>query len=594
MKKVLFIIMLLTSMVVMTCCTKDEISNLSTGNNNNTANTATDGSLSGNASANLGSGDLASFSVAVDKSTAEPSTTADAFYPEAEDNLDDATNSSDFTTEVAIDMSNPQTGTVNGVEITNSNGAIVCNHGSNKVCYVVSGTTSSGSLTILGEKKCKVKLNGANITSPDSAALNVLCKKRCFVYVADGTTNTLTDTKSDNEHKGALYCKGKLLFHGKGTLNVYGRHNNAIHSADYIIFNKGNNIYVNSTANHGIKANDGIFINGGIINVEVSATAAKGINCEDSIIVRGGRTTAITTGGGEYDSTESDTNASSGIKSDTNYAQYDGIVRLMSSGSGGKGLSTDGASTFYGGEMYIITSGSKYTYSSSLSSSPKGIKSDGNLTVNGGAIMVRSTGTNGEAIESKALLTINGGSVSAYSRQDDAINAAGDLSINGGYVLAYSTGNDGMDANGNFYLNGGVVYAIGASQPEVAMDANTEGGKKLYVNGGTIVAIGGLESGAQLSQSCYQASWNRNTWYSLTAGGETLAFQTPSSGGTTMVVSAASTPSLKSGVSASGGTACFGGMGIVNGSVSGGSEVSLSSYSGGAGMGGGMGPGRRW
>ena len=62
-----------------------------------------------------------------------------------------------------------------------------------------------------------------------------------------------------------------------------------------------------------------------------------------------------------------------------------------------------------------------------------------------------------------------------------------------------STNNDGIDANGNCYVKGGVVYAIGASSPEVAIDANSEEQKKLYVTGGTVIAVGGLESGASIS-----------------------------------------------------------------------------------------------
>ena len=135
-----------------------------------------------------------------------------------------------------------------------------------------------------------------------------------------------------------------------------------------------------------------------------------------------------------------------------------------------------------------------------------------------------------------------------------------------------------------------MVYAIGSSSPEVAIDANTEGGYKLYVEGGTLIAIGGLESGSSLTQSCYSASsWSQNTWYALTVGSNTYAFKTPSSGGTPLGVSGASTPTLASGVTISGGTSYFEGLLYQDVSVSGGSSVSLSSYSGGNG--GGWGPG---
>jgi hypothetical protein len=124
----------------------------------------------------------------------------------------------------------------------------------------------------------------------------------------------------------------------------------------------------------------------------------------------------------------------------------------------------------------------------------------------------------------------------------------------------------------------------------VAIDANTEQQKKLYVNGGVLFTIGGLESGSSLSQSCYQASsWSKNTWYALTVGDAVYCFKTPSSGGNGLVVSGASKPTLESGVTPSGGTEEFNGMAVFGGSASGGSSVSLSSYtsSSGGGPGGG-------
>ena len=209
----------------------------------------------------------------------------------------------------------------------------------------MSGTTANGSFTVMGDKKYAVKLNGVSITNPDSAALNLLSGKRAYIILADGTTNTLADGTGGSQ-KGALYCKGKLLFNGSGQLSVTGNTNNGIHSADYIVFNKGNNIYVRSTANHGIKANDGVFINGGILNVEVSAAAAKGINCESHVIVNGGRTTVLTTGNGTYDTDDREAKGAAGIKADSTLTVNGGELWLKSTGSGGKGINVDMEATF--------------------------------------------------------------------------------------------------------------------------------------------------------------------------------------------------------------------------------------------------------
>ena len=586
--KTMIKMMLLASTVMMTSCMADDP--FSDGSNNWDYSWDDNGSTTtpGSGGSSTTTGELTTFDVNIDQTSAEPTTTASEYLPDEEDALEN----NSFTTEVNIDMSNPTAFTENGVEVTVNGGHITANHSSTKnICYVLSGTTTNGSFTVVGDKKYEVKLNNVNITNPDSAALNLLSGKRAYIMLIDGTSNTLSDGTGGSQ-KGALYCKGKLLFNGSGKLSVTGNTNNAIHSADYIVFRKGNNIYANSTANHGIKANDGIFINGGIINVEVSAEAAKGINCESNIIVNGGRTTVITTGGGTYDTEDNEAKGAACIKADSAFTINAGELWLKSTGSGGKGINVDTEANFTGGNVYIVTEGGQYK-SNNDTSSPKGIKADGNINISGGAIWVRTNGYNGEGIETKSTMNISGGEVASYA-YDDAINSKSDMTITGGYIYAQGKNNDGMDANGNIYIKGGLIYAICSGSPEVAIDANTEGGKKLYLTGGTVVAVGGLENGSSLSQACYQASsWSKNTWYTMTYDSNTFSFKTPSSGGNALVISSAATPTLSSGTTVSGGTSIFGGIGMMSGTVSNGTSVSLSSYTGGNGMGGGggFGPG---
>ena len=571
MKKTMTWMMLMMSIAAMTGCSVsdpyEEFTNRSGWNDGG-------GFAPGGNGNSATTGELASFDIALDRTTAEPTAVANEYFPDEEDALEN----NEFTKEVNIDLSNPVAKTENGVEVTVNGGHVTANHASEKkICYVVSGTTTNGSFTVIGDNKYAVKLNGVSITNPDSAALNLLSGKRAYIILTDGTTNTLTDGTGGTQ-KGALYCKGKLLFNGSGSLSVTGNTNNGIHSADYIVFRKGNNIYVKSTANHGIKANDGVFINGGILNVEVSAAATKGINCESHIMVNGGRTTVLTTGNGMYDTEDQEAKGAAGIKADSTFTVNGGELRLKSTGSGGKGINVDTEAYFNGGKVYIVTTGGQFSGSGDTSS-PKGIKVDGDLTISGGTIWVRTSGNNGEGIETKSTLTITGGEVASYA-YDDAINSKGDMTISGGYVYAQGQHNDGLDANGNCYIKGGLVYAICSGTPEVAIDANTEGGKKLYVSGGTIIALGGLENGSSLTQSCYQASsWSANTWYALTVGNETFSFKTPSSGGSGLVVSGASQPTLLSSVTVTDGTSYFAGLGIAGGTISGGSSVSLSSYS---------------
>ena len=586
--KTMIKMMLLASTVMMTSCLADDPFSEDTNNWDYSWDDNGSTTTPGSGGSSTTTGELTTFSVSIDQTSAEPTTTTSEYLPDEEDALEN----NSFTTEVNIDMSNPTAFTENGVEVTVNGGHITANHSSTKnICYVLSGTTTNGSFTVVGDKKYEVKLNNVNITNPDSAALNLLSGKRAYIMLIDGTSNTLSDGTGGSQ-KGALYCKGKLLFNGSGKLSVTGNTNNAIHSADYIVFRKGNNIYANSTANHGIKANDGIFINGGIINVEVSAEAAKGINCESNIIVNGGRTTVITTGGGTYDSDDKEAKGAACIKADSAFTINAGELWLKSTGSGGKGINVDTEANFTGGNVYIVTEGGQYK-SNNDTSSPKGIKADGNIYISGGTIWVRTNGYNGEGIETKSTMNISGGEVASYA-YDDAINSKSDMTITGGYVYAQGKNNDGLDANGNIYIKGGLIYAICSGSPEVAIDANTEGGKKLYLTGGTVVAVGGLENGSSLSQACYQASsWSKNTWYTMTYDSNTFSFKTASSGGSGLVVSSAATPTLSSGTTISGGSSIFGGIGMMSGTISNGTSVSLSSYTGGNGMGGGggFGPG---
>ena len=293
-----------------------------------------------------------------------------------------------------------------------------------------------------------------------------------------------------------------------------------------------------------------------------------------------------------------------------------GTVTIKNTGAGGKGISagsydfdetshTLSDSYISGGTLTITTTGSE---SNDVSS--KGIKIGykeatgsgrnasykcaGNMKVSGGKIIVNCSKS--EAFEVKGNLTFTGGETYASSSADDAINCAGELNVDGGYIYAYSSQNDAMDSNGNMKINGGYVFAVTTKgTPEVAMDANTEGGYKLYINSGaTVVAYGGLENGYSASQSVYSMSCAAGSWNALYNGSSFIAAFKAPSGISSVAVSA---PSLKTGYKSVsvGSTTYCNGIWATSG-ISGGSSVSLSTYSGGSGPGGGMGGpgGGRW
>jgi len=526
----------------------------------------------------------------------------------------------DYDRTVTIVYSTSGSATVSGAEgnvsaTVSGNDVTIRNAGDEKVLYILSGTTTDGFLKIYSGRKQGIQLNGVGITNTRGAAINVQGLedtpnkgKRVDIFLsgsstlADGATYSLTPSTEDE--KAALFSEGQIVFSGNGALTVNATGKAGVTSDDWVQILSGATVKVSSSAGHGVRGKSYILVSGGTIDVNVSAGGKKGFSSDSLVRFDGGATTIKVTGSTVVTTTDgvTDTSSTAGIKADQLFEMNAGTLTITNSGTGGKGISGDGDGYFRGGTVNITVTGSNFGSSSGggwggggghgpggggsssdNSVGAKGIKFDGNIEISGGVITV--VVSKHEGIETKGTLTVTGGEVYSQS-SDDAINSASDMTISGGFVCAYSTGNDGLDANGNLYLKGGVVYAIGASSPEVAIDANTEGGKKLYVQGGTLMAIGGLENGSQLTQSCYRAtSWTRNTWYSITVGNDTYAFKTPSSGGSGLIVSGAGSgqPTVKSGVSTEGGTSRLNGMLLEGATVSGGSSVTLSSYTGGGG-----------
>ena len=498
--------------------------------------------------------------------------------------------------------------------------------------------TSGAAIHIQNSKRIKIKIAAGTtntlVDATGGSQKGCLYIKGHAEFSQKGTLNVTGNVKHGIKTDEYFTIKD-------ATINVQSAAGDGINCSQYFLMESGE-ININGTGDDGIQCDiDGdsttgettdhededsgnIYISDGTININATATAAKGMKCEGDMQISGGTIGVKTTGNGEWDSEDVETKAACGLSCDSNMTISGGKLTLTSTGSGGKGMKCDGILTISDGNIDVVTSGGLYfnngttentNYSgdtenvnSNYYSSPKGIKAgvktesstnsgkttytySGGINIKGGTINVTTSGRNAEGIESKNFLNIDGGNIT-INAYDDAVNSGQDLTISGGYVYARSTNNDGIDANGNCYIKGGVVYAIGTNSPEVAIDVNSEEQKQLYFTGGTLVAVGGLESGASLSQKCYSSSWAKNTWYALYSGDSlTLAFKTPSAGGTPLVVSTPGTTALKSGVSISSGTEYFGGMGNIGGTASGGSAVTLAEYIAGNNQGGGNRPG---
>ena len=550
MKRLAYLIMILSAGIFFSCTTKNEWDdyfsideNINMGGNGGgmmPGGTASSGTA---LTTTLGTFDVTIDTSALTETETIPGST-DTYY---EDYVETYTPT---TTIKIVYNGNSATvsGEAEGVTITKDGADVTVNSTVKNIAYELSGTTSDGSFKIYSEKKFEVILNGVDITNPTGAAINNQ-GKRMYVVVKDGTTNKLTDGSSytmvDNEDmKGTLFSEGKLAFSGSGTLSVYSNAKNGIVSDDYVFIRPNTNIYVKSTTNHGIKTNDGVIIRGGVVNVEVSADAAKGINTDGFIQIEGGRVTAITTGGSSYDSDDKEYKGCAGIKSDSIFVISGGEVNVKSTGAGGKGLNSSQTMTITGGTIRAIAAGKNFS-SGNDDVAAKAIKSAGDMTISGGDIMARSAAH--EAIETKGKLTVSAGSIGAYS-SDDAINSAGVMTINGGYIFGYSTTNDGIDANGNLTVNGGVLIGCGAMAPEEGIDVAER--CTFSINGGTVIGIGGgSESIAGSQQKAVLSGVTVNNGSYITvkddSGNNIFAFKVPRA--YSRAVMQLSSPKFKSG-----------------------------------------------
>ena len=491
-------------------------------------------------------------------------------------------NGTSATMTIAGNVAQYVTPTITNAHVSIVQSSAVSDETCGEITYSLSGTSTDGEFTMDGSYKATVELNGLTLNNPLGAPLNIQDGKRIDLSVKKNTENTLTDGAS-GDWKGCIVCKGHLELKGKGTLNVYGNTAHGIYSKEYV---EMKNCIVNilSAIKDGINCNqyflmesgtlnisgigdDGIqvsykddtdreaedtgsiTITGGTVNITVTGTASKGLKADGDINVTDGTVTITTSGNGTWDSDESKTKASSCISADGNIQIDGGTFSLTSSGAGGKGINGDGTLTINGGDITVATTGGMYAYvngkeytnytgntdnlNSDYKSSPKGMKIDGNVEINGGTITVSTKGNGAEGIESKAVLTINDGTI-VINAYDDCINSSSHMYIKGGDITVVAADNDGLDSNGNMYISGGTIKAFGTKAPECGIDANEEDGYSVFFTGGTLLAVGGGNSVPSSSESTQAyvtstLSVTANSEITLKSGSTTLAtFTVPS------------------------------------------------------------------
>lgn len=280
-------------------------------------------------------------------------------------------------------------------------------------------------------------LNGVTINGGSNGpAIDVESKKRFYLVLADGTTNTLSDTTSratDMTMKAALFAKGQMIISGSqndgtgtGVLTVNANYKNGIYSKDYIRV-RGGTLNVNCTAKDAIKTVNKFICDDGKITINATGTVqddeSKGIKVEGEDSDDGAGLGYIVINGGTIDITSVSKGITAGWDIDEDEdSDYPDTNR-------------NPYVTINSGYITVKTTGTPY----------EGTDSEGN-----------EISLSPEGIEGKAGLTINGGYIQIETA-DDCLNVSqtsGVITINGGYIYCYSTGNDAIDSNGSLTISG--------------------------------------------------------------------------------------------------------------------------------------------
>lgn len=299
--------------------------------------------------------------------------------------------------------------------------------------YVISGQSDGVQIKIVADKSDDVKLvlKGVTMTNTD-AAISATSAGHVYLTLAEGTTNSLSDSSSNSDDKAnaVLFSKVDLTINGSGTLNVDGKKSNAI------------------------KANATLHITGGTYNI---TSVGDAFNVNDELNVTGATMT--------IDAKED------GVKVDNDEDMTVGNMYLANNTI----TVTAGDDGIHASGNLVIDSG---TYT--VKNATEGIEGK-SITINGGNINVYSTddgvnAANKNAQQSDIYFTMTGGNLTVEVGQGDTdpIDSNGNITVTGGTIKLI--GQSGFDFDGTATYTGGDIYINGEKQTDIVNSMPGGGG----------------------------------------------------------------------------------------------------------------------
>lgn len=297
-----------------------------------------------------------------------------------------------------------------------------------EVTYVLSGNSSNGFFWMDGEYKCTVKLDGLTLHNTRGAAIDIENGKRINVVLADGTTNTLSDSEGGLQ-KACFFVNGHPEFSGAGTLVLTGNSKHAFASDEYTLLKPGfGTIRVEQAANDGLHVDQYFRMQGGTLDIRgtagdcVDVSVTKDPTDEDNgcLFIEGGSLT--------LDVAADDTK---GLKCENAMTLSGGTITAKVSGDGSKGIST-GTDLLIQQQAdvpvlidFAVTGTTYMPGDPELESKCRGIKVKNNFTFDGGTIRISATGAKSKAISVDGTYTYKSGSLNCAVDAEITVDASG-------------------------------------------------------------------------------------------------------------------------------------------------------------------------
>lgn len=143
--------------------------------------------------------------------------------------------------------------------------------------YIVSGNLADGSITVTTSENDKIQivLNGVKIACSSGPAIDVQSADKCFITLAEGTQNSLSDGSvfTSEDANACIYATCDLTINGPGSLDVSGNYRHGVFSKDDLVV-YGGSINV-SAVEDGLNGKDSVKIGAGDISIDSGADGVK-------------------------------------------------------------------------------------------------------------------------------------------------------------------------------------------------------------------------------------------------------------------------------------------------------------------------------